>query len=72
MRLFVRVFGIGADVFLNHRRERRFGQVAVTVYARVYQEIDIVSVSPRLVEAVLGSVYCQAEGTVMSPPPAVG
>ena len=46
MRLFVRVFGIGADVLLNHRRERWFGQVAVAVYARVYQEIDIVAFRP--------------------------
>ena len=56
MGLFVRVFGIGADVLLNQRRERWFAQVAVAVYARVYQKIDIVSVSPRLVEAVLGSI----------------
>jgi len=39
-------FGIGADVLLNHRRERWFGQAAVTVDARVYQEIDIVSLRP--------------------------
>ena len=72
MCMIVWIFWVGADVLLNHRRQRWFCQVPVAVDASVYQEIDIAGVSPRLLQAVLGCLDCQMQGAVTSPPPAVG
>ena len=48
MRLHVRILGIGADVLLNHRRQRRLTQVPIAIDPRIDQKIDVVRVSPGL------------------------
>jgi hypothetical protein len=50
----MRVFGIGADILLDHRSQSRLSQVAVAVDSRVDQQVDLVQFAPGLLEAVAG------------------
>ena len=73
VRVAVRIFWIGADVFLDERRERGFPQVSVTVDSRIDKQIDVVGVSSRFVKTGFGGRDREVQGAVTNrqPPRAI-
>ena len=54
MGICMGIFGVGADVLLDHRREGRLAQVPVTVDARIDQQVHVMRVASSVAEAIAG------------------
>ena len=59
-----RMAGVGADVLLDERRERGFGQVLVAVDADVDQQVELARGAPRLLQAVSGGPVGKAQRSI--------
>jgi hypothetical protein len=71
VRTGVGILGVGPDVVLDQRGQRRLPQVAVAVYPRVDHEIQLVRVASGALQAVLGGGDGEVQRAVPVPPPRV-
>ena len=68
VRAGMRIFHIGANVFLDERRKRGFPQIPVAVDSGVEQEVNVVGVSPSPLQTSLGRRDRQMQRTVAALP----